>query len=313
MDLAQEIAGLVAQIPEIRVATFLDVAVALGDAKAAPAVFRILRDGLAEGTHRVVRATGEPAFPGALARLRREGLAISRGRIADLDRVRFTGFHGPRTLARLREEQLRLARRVEFNDRGGPMDRIAGFDLSYDGDRAVVAGVVTTPDGGRVLDSLALRVRVDFPYVPGYLAYREFPAIERCFSRLNPPPDLLMVDGHGVLHPARLGVASFAGVRLNRPTIGVAKSLLVGEAGQLPREPGGTAEVRVDGEVLGAGLRSGLSHRVIYVSVGHAVSLQTAIRVTKALCRTRIPEPLRRAHILATDEKRKWKKKRKEV
>ena len=305
MDLAREIAALVAQIPEGRVATFLDVAAALGDAKAAPAVFRILRDGPAEDGHRVVRATGEPAFQGALARLRREGLAVSRGRVANLDRVRFTGFQGPRTLARLRAEQLRLARRVEFEDRIASADRIAGFDLSYDGDRAVVAGVVTTPDGGRVLESLALHVRVDFPYVPGYLAYREFPAIKRCLSRLDPPPDVLMIDGHGVLHPARLGIASFAGVRLDRPTIGVAKSLLVGEAGPVPREPGGTVEVRVDGEVLGVGLRSGRSRRMIYVSVGHAISLGTAVRITKTLCRTRIPEPLRRAHILATDEKRK--------
>src|SRR3972149_3650598 len=117
-------------------------------------------------------------------------------------------------------------------------DRTAGFALSCGGDRAVVAGVVTTPDGGRVLESLALHVRVDFPYVPGYLAYREFPAIERCFSRLDPPPDVLMIDGHGVLHPARLGIARLAGVRLDRPTIGVAKSLLVGEAGAGPRAAG---------------------------------------------------------------------------
>src|SRR3990172_7019489 len=78
-----------------------------------------------------------------------------------------------------------------------------------------------------------------------------------------------------------------------------------GGAGPVPREPGGTVEVRVDGEVLGVGLRSGRSRRMIYVSVGHAISLGTAVRITKTLCRTRIPEPLRRAHILATDEKRK--------
>src|SRR3989304_595524 len=166
MDLAREIAALVAQIPEGRVATFLDVAAALGDAKAAPTVFRILGDGPAEDGHRVVRATGEPAFQGALARLRREGLAISRGRVADLDRGGVTGF-------------------------------------------------------------------------PGSLASRESPAIKRCLSRLDPPPDVLMIDGHGVLHPARLGIASFAGVRLDRPTIGVAKSLLVGEAGPGPRQPAG--------------------------------------------------------------------------
>lgn len=313
MDLVREAWDLVAQIPAGRVATFADVAEALGDAKAAPAVFRILRDREVEGAHRVVRASGEVAFTGAATELRREGVAVSGGRVADLEGVRFRDLRGPRTLARLREEQIRLARRVEFTDRFTSVDRIAGFDLSYDGDAAVAAAVVTTPDGREVLQSLARRVRVDFPYVPGYLAYREFPAIERCYRDLDPRPDVLMIDGHGVLHPARLGIASFAGVLLDRPTIGVAKSLLVGERGPIPQEPGGVTDVRVDGDVLGAGLRSGRSRRLVYVSVGHAVSLETAVRVTKQLCRTRIPEPLRQAHLLATDRKRKMKKKRKEV
>ncbi len=310
MDLVREIEGLVAQVPPGRVSTFVDVAEALGDPKAAPAVFRILREREPEGAFRIVRATGEIPWPGARVRLRREGIGLAGSRVRDLDRVRFRGFEGARPLAVLREEQRRLAARVQRTDRVAPWDRVAGFDVSYDGDDATAAAVVMDPGGAEVLQEVVVRLRIDFPYVPGYLSYREFPAIERCYRRLDPRPDILLVDGHGVLHPARLGIASYAGVALDTPAIGVAKHLLVGEAGPVPREQGGTTEVRLEGEVLGAGLRSGPSRRLIYVSVGHAVSLETAVSITKRLCKTRIPEPLRRADALAGMEKRKTKKKR---
>src|SRR5256885_1266796 len=88
-------------------------------------------------------------------------------------------------------------------------------------------------DGGAVKQEVVVRTAVEFPYIPGYLAYREFPAIEACFRRLDPPPDLLMIDGQGVLHPARFGIACMAGVTLGVPAIGVAKSLLVGNVGRL--------------------------------------------------------------------------------
>jgi len=310
MDLAQELADLVAQIPHGRVSTFADFAEALGDARAAMAVFRILRDRDVEGRHRIVRVSGEVPWAGAGARLRREGLAVSQGRVENLEQVRFQEFQGPRTLAVLREEQRRLATRVEHADRFASAERIAGFDVSYDGDDATAAVVVMDPDGEHVLQELSLQVRIDFPYIPGYLAYREFPAIERCYRRLVPEPDVLLIDGHGILHPARFGIASYAGVALDTPSIGAAKSLLVGEAGPVPKKAGGTTEIRIGGEVLGAGLRSGASRRLIYVSTGHAVSLETAVRITKRLCRTRIPEPLRRADRLAKTVKRNMKKKR---
>jgi len=310
MDLSREIEDLVAQIPAGRVSTFADLADALGDVRAAMAVFRLLRESRTAGSHRLVRASGEVPFPGGAALLRQEGVTVRGGRVEDLSRFGWREFRGPRTLARLRREQRELARLVDAHDRVRRPRRIAGFDVAYDGDTAFAAAVVTDAGGTEVLQEVARREPVRFPYIPGYLAYREFPAIESCFRLLDPPPDLLMIDGHGVLHPARCGIASFAGLKLGRPTIGVAKSLLVGEPGPLPRAPGGWTEVRVDGEVLGAALRSGKSRRMIYVSVGSGISLETAVRITKRLCRTRIPEPLRRADILAGEEKRKWKKKR---
>jgi deoxyribonuclease V len=222
--------------------------------------------------------------------------------------VRWREFHGPRTLTRLREEQRRLAARVETSDRLPDLYRIAGFDVAYDRYTAFASAVVTDGAGDEVLQAVAIETRVDFPYIPGYLAYREFPAIEACFRRLDPAPDLVMIDGHGVLHPARFGIASVAGVLLDGPSIGVAKSLLVGTPGATPRETGGTTEVRLDGEVLGGGLRSGRSRRMVYVSTGHRVSLDTAVRITRRLCKSRIPEPLRRADLESKNMKRKERK-----
>jgi deoxyribonuclease V len=310
MDLEAEIADLVGQIPPGRVATFADVAGGLGDARAAMAVFRILRESPVAGLHRVVRASAHLAFTGSAGPLRREGVRVTKGRVDDLDRLRWREFCGPRTLARLREEQIRLAARVDPTDRDTNPDRIAAFDVSYDRDTAFAAGVVMDAAGETVLEEVAIETPVTFPYVPGYLAYREFPAIEACFRRLQVVPDLLMIDGHGVLHPARFGIASFAGVVLDRPSIGVAKSLLVGTPGPTPREAGGSTDVRIDGEILGAGLRSGRSRRLVYVSVGHGISLSTALRITKRLCKSRIPEPLRRADLRSKNKKRKWRKKR---
>ena len=309
MDLGAEIVDLVGQVPPGRVATFADIAEGLGDPRAAMAVFRFLRESPAPGMHRVVRASADLAFPGAAARLRREGVAVSNGQVQDLEQIRWREFRGPRTLASLREEQARMAASVESTDRSPSPERIAAFDLSYDRDTAFVAGVVMDSAGERVLQEVAFETRPAFPYVPGYLAYREFPAIEACFRKLDPAPDLLMIDGHGVLHPARCGIACFVGLRLDRPTIGVAKSLLVGRVGELPRKAGGWTDVRIDGERLGTALRSGRSRRLIYVSVGYCVSLSMAVRITKRLCKTRIPEPLRRADLLSKNEKRKWKKK----
>ena len=310
MDLAGEIADLVVQIPPGRVATFADVAAGLGDPRAAMAVFRILRESPVAGMHRVVRASAHVAFPRAAGMLRQEGVPVSNRQVDDLERRRWREFSGPRTLKRLREEQMRLAASVDGTDRVNEPERIAAFDVSYDGDTAFAAGVVTDVTGERMLQEVCIRTPVGFPYIPGYLAYREFPAIDACFRRLDPPPDLLMIDGHGILHPARFGIASYAGVMLDRPSIGVAKSLLVGTPGPTPANTGAWTAVRVGRETLGAGLRSGRSRRLIYVSVGHGVSLRTAIRITTRLCKTRIPEPIRRADLRSKNEKRKWKKKR---
>ncbi len=305
MDLVRELKRRVDQIPWGRVATVSDIARALGDEAAAPAVFRILRDASMAGAHRVVRTRGHVANPGFATLLRAEGVPLARGRVVRLKDRRVTEFHGSRPLAGLREEQRRLAARVVTKDGFSSEETIAGFDLAYDRSSATAAAAVLSLADGKVGQTARTQVRVRFPYIPGYLAYREFPGIKRCFALLDPKPDILMIDGHGILHPARFGMASSVGVALNRPTIGVAKRLHVGDLGPMPQEVGGITPVHLDGELCGVGLRSSSSHRLIYVSVGHLISLNSAVRLTKLMCETRIPEPLRQAHLLAKQRQRK--------
>lgn len=139
---------------------------------------------------------------------------------------------------------------------------------------------------------------VRFPYIPGYLAFREAPAILKALSRVKTRIDLLMIDGHGIAHPRRMGIASHIGVIKDIPTIGVAKSLLVGKF----EEPGykrGSYSLLKDGdEVIGVTLRTRDGVKPVFVSIGHRVSLDSAITITlKSTKGYRIPEPTRIAHI----------------
>jgi len=193
--------------------------------------------------------------------------------------------------------------RVERHDRLGPVRRVAGADVAYGRSGRVLCAAVVVMDA-RTLVVVAQRTAVQpvtFPYVPGFLTWREAPAVEEAFAALHPPPDLLLVDAHGVAHPRGFGLACHLGVVLDLPTIGVAKTVLVGAA--LPPGPrrGDRAPLLHHGEVVGAALRTRAEVAPVYVSTGHRVSLPTALRWTLALApRFRLPEPARRAHAAAT-------------
>ena len=193
--------------------------------------------------------------------------------------------------------------RVERHDRLGPVRRVAGADVAYGRSGRVLCAAVVVMDA-RTLEVVAQRTAVQpvtFPYVPGFLTLREAPAVEEAFAALHLPPDLLLVDAHGVAHPRGFGLACHLGVVLDLPTIGVAKTVLVGAA--LPPGPrrGDRAPLLHHGEVVGAALRTRAEVAPVYVSTGHRVSLPTALRWTLALApRFRLPEPARRAHAAAT-------------
>jgi len=202
-------------------------------------------------------------------------------------------------VAEARAIQEALRDRVEERDRFGPVRRVAGADVSYDRGSPILyaAVVVLDADSLQVVDSASVCMRAGFPYVPGYLSFREMPALLAAFERLRTPPDLLLADGHGRAHPRRFGIACHLGVALDLPTLGCAKSRLVGEHREPGARRGSSTQLLHDGELIGRVVRTRDGVKPVYVSVGHRVSLQTAQRLVLRLApRWRLPEPVRAAH-----------------
>lgn len=191
-----------------------------------------------------------------------------------------------------------LRPRLRLADDFGALRRIAGVDVGYDRARGLARASVAVLDM-RTLSPLELRrvsVPVDFPYIPGLLSFREIPAILAALRALETDFDLLMVDGHGIAHPRRLGIAAHLGVLLDRPCIGVAKSRLTGSF-RAPRAAKGSRSALMDGrERIGTVLRSREGVAPLFISPGHRVSLDSAARITlRCLTRYRLPEPTRLA------------------
>ncbi len=205
----------------------------------------------------------------------------------------------PPDLSRAAELQRMLAGRVVEEDALGPLRIVAGADLSYDrGERLLFAAVVAFDARTRERVATGRHVGpVTVPYVPGFLSFREGPAVIAALADLGLEPDLLLCDGQGRAHPRRLGLACHLGIALDLPTIGVAKSLLVGQHREPSPRRGAATRLLHRGEVVGLALRTRDGVRPVYVSVGHRVSLPSARRIVLSWARPfRLPEPLRAAH-----------------
>lgn len=199
--------------------------------------------------------------------------------------------------------QQQLRQQVIMEDRFARLQRIAGVDVGFEQEgsvtRAAIA-VLALPGLELVETALARRPTI-FPYIPGLLSFREAPAILQALEALRESPDLLMVDGQGIAHPRRLGIAAHLGVWCDLPAIGVAKSRLVGRHQPLGSERGATQPLVDEAEIIGMALRSRTGVKPVYVSIGHRIALQTAVQVTLAcLGKYRLPEPTRQAHQLAS-------------
>lgn len=209
----------------------------------------------------------------------------------------------PRTVAEARALQEALRGRVVTADRLGKVGHVAGVDVGFEDDGAVTraaVAVLSFPELKFVEHAIA-RQPTRFPYVPGYLSFREIPAVLAALKQLKTKPDLLLCDGQGLAHPRRFGLACHLGLLTDIPSVGVAKSLLIGEHDRLPQKKGGWVPLRDGDEIIGAVLRTRDGVRPVYVSVGHRISLETAIDyVLRCTTKYRLPETTRAAHHLAS-------------
>ncbi|VFN06434.1 MAG: Endonuclease V [Candidatus Kentron sp. G] len=207
-------------------------------------------------------------------------------------------------MAEAREIQQRLRHRVITRDVFHTVYHVAGIDVGFEQrntiTRAAIA-ILSFPELTLIEQAIARR-ETAFPYIPGFLSFREMPAILDAFGKLTITPDILLCDGQGIAHPRRFGIASHLGVSTDLPSIGVAKSRLIGTHGAVPEEKGGWTPLCEKGEPIGAVLRTRAGVKPLYISIGHKISLETAIAtVMDCTTRYRLPETTRWAHRLASD------------
>ena len=203
--------------------------------------------------------------------------------------------------------QRRMAALVRQVPLGGAPRFVAGLDAAFSRDdlRCLAAVVVWDMREQAVIEQHVAVRPLMFPYVPGLLSFREGPAVLAALRKLRTPPDVLIYDGHGLAHPRRFGIACHVGVILNRPTIGCAKSRLVGTHREPGSQRGAVAPLIDDGEVIGSVLRTQDGINPVFVSVGHLIELCAAEQIVLACAiRYRLPEPTRLADQLVGAAKR---------
>lgn len=204
-------------------------------------------------------------------------------------------------MQKLKEEQLKLAKKVIIKDDFSDLKYIGGCDLAYTQDKMVAVVVVLDYETLDFVEEKQVVTEPQIPYIPTFLSYRESPAIVEAFNLLETKPDLLICDANGILHPRKLGSASHVGLLLDIPTIGVAKKQLCGEI----RED----KVFVEDEQRAWVLKTKEHAKPIFVSPGHKVSMRTALKIVKHCIKqdSKLPAPTKMAHKIAVKQKQKLK------
>jgi deoxyribonuclease V len=241
--------------------------------------------------------------------------------------MRLAKLHGWQvTPAEAREIQKKLRTKWEGEDRLPEIKTVAGLDAAFilsgsqalkrrphsnalrEANRAIGGVVVFRFPEMEEIERVHAVVPLRFPYVPGLLSFREIPVLVAALKKLKRMPDLVFCDGHGYAHPRRMGLASHLGILLDRPTIGCAKSILIGTHGKLAEKAGSWVALldeKAGGERVGAAVRTREGVKPVYVSQGHRVSLDSAIRLTLAVTDgVRIPRPTRAADRMVSEVKR---------
>jgi len=207
---------------------------------------------------------------------------------------------GKMDLEQLKAEQLRLARKLVLRDDFSSIKTVAGCDVAYTGKHIICTVVVMDYETLKIREHKTKVGTSGFPYIPTFLSYREAPIMIDTYHELEVDPDVLLVDGHGIIHPRRMGLASHVGLSLDKASIGIAKNLLCGQV----RDD----RIYLDKDILGRILQTKDKAKPIFVSQGHKISISTAIEIVKKTLRDhKLPEPLHQAHKLANRVKKKIK------
>jgi deoxyribonuclease V len=203
----------------------------------------------------------------------------------------------PAVVKELTRQQEEMQQRVIIQKPNFDLKLIAGCDSSFIGEDTILSVfVLLTYPGLEVLEKVWHHGPVELPYIPGFLAFREAPNLLKAYEKLEQKPDLIMVDGHGISHPRRLGIATHLGLHLNKPTMGVAKKVLVGKYKEPAATKGSTTPLEYKGEAIANVLRTKDNIKPVFVSPGHLMDLDSATSIALA-CATKykLPEPTRLA------------------
>jgi deoxyribonuclease V len=204
------------------------------------------------------------------------------------------------------EAQLHMSEKIIFKDElPKRIGLVAGVDIAYAGELSSGAVAVLDYDSLKIVEKQTAVCKTCFPYVPTLLSFREIRPAVLCIRRLQARPDVFLIDGHGFAHPYHCGFACHLGLILKQPTIGVAKSRLIGEVKTAISKVEADI-IECDRKIIGGAVTTKNGCKPVYVSIGHMVSLETAVKIVKQCTKNnRIPEPILAAHRIATSEKRK--------
>ncbi len=211
----------------------------------------------------------------------------------------------PSTAEAAIEIQQQLRQEVITQDQLPAVKWVAGVDVGFEAEGSITRAAIAVLSFPvlQLRETAIARRPTHFPYIPGFLSFREVPAVLEALGQIRQTPDLLLCDGQGIAHPRRLGIASHLGLLVNLPSIGVGKSRLVGKYGAVPEERGGWTPLLHRGETIGAVLRTRPKTNPLFISPGHRISLETAIGYVMACTtRYRLPETTRYAHKLASGD-----------
>lgn len=311
-DFRENFYSLVQQIPDGNVTTYGALARALGDIRAARAVGKMLNENprpIEVPCHRVVMSDGSLGGFGMgeekkIELLEKEGVKVREKEIVDFEDILFEDFESDEPLNELRRYQLKAGDEVRVEDDHSELKKIGGMDVSYSDKEGFVS--LSVWEGKEEVYLETKRYDVDFPYIPTYLSFKEMPLLIKMLKGLDSRPDVLLIDGNGIMHPYGIGLASHVGVKVDVPTIGVAKSKLLGDQVNDVTHEEPVSKIHDENRLIGhAFLSSERAKKPIYVSPGHRVSHDTALEVVKMYCRYKVPEPIRMAHIAANRRRKR--------